>query len=393
MAYWHERRLEPVRIAVVGLGYWGPNLVRNLHELPTPSSSAVCDLRRGRARARSRAAIPACAGTTSFDEILDDDSIEAVCIATPVATHHPLALRGARRRQARLHREAARRVGRPRRADLDRSSPNAADRVLMPGHTFLYSPPVNMIRELIESRRARRHLLRLDEPREPRPPPAGRERRLGSRPARLLDPPLLARRDAGARQRDQPRLRASRHARRRVHQSRVRLGDRSRTSSCRGSRRASCAGRRSSARARWSSTTTRANEPVRVFDSGVMLPRPGDVRRVPADLPHRRHRLAARRRGRAAARSSWPTSATRSAPAAPRARRLQLGLDVVRMIEAVDASLAAGGAASSVAADPAPARPSARLTIAPRRPQGRRPAGAVGPRRSIDEAARRATTR
>ena len=71
----------------------------------------------------------------------------------------------------------------------------------MPGHTFLYSPPVNAIRELIARGRARRHLLHLDEPREPRPPPARRQRRLGPRPARLLDPALLARRDADARRR------------------------------------------------------------------------------------------------------------------------------------------------------------------------------------------------
>ena len=130
--------------------------------------------------------------------------------------------------------------------------------VLMPGHTFLYSPPVNMIRELIESRRARRDLLHLDEPREPRAAPARRQRRLGPRPARLLDPALLARRDAArvsrasaaaASSRARPTSRSSTSSSRRA---------RSRTSSSRGSRRASCAGRRSSARARWSSTTTRA---------------------------------------------------------------------------------------------------------------------------------------
>ena len=65
----------------------------------------------------------------------------------------------------------------------------------MPGHTFLYSPPVVLVKELIDRRRARRDLLRLVEPRQPRPPPVGRQRRLGSRAARLLDPALLARRD------------------------------------------------------------------------------------------------------------------------------------------------------------------------------------------------------
>ena len=52
-----------------------------------------------------------------------------------------------------------------------------------------------------------------------------------------------------------------------------------------------------------------STEPVRIFDSGVDAARPGDLRRVPADLPDRRHRLAARRGGRAAVRSSSTTSA------------------------------------------------------------------------------------
>ena len=51
----------------------------------------------------------------------------------------------------------------------------------MPGHTFLYSPPVNRDPRADRGRRARRDLLHLDEPGEPRPPPAGRQRRLGSR--------------------------------------------------------------------------------------------------------------------------------------------------------------------------------------------------------------------
>ena len=68
-----------------------------------------------------------------------------------------------------------------------------------------------------------------------------------------------------------------------------------------------------------------STEPVRIFDSGVDLPEPGDVRRVPADLPHRRHRLAADRRGRAAAASRCATSARRSAPAPRHARARRSG--------------------------------------------------------------------
>src|SRR5207237_1947421 len=59
------------RIAVVGLGYWGPNLVRNLHELPDAELAAVCDARPAPLEAIGRR-YPAVRMTTSFDEILTD---------------------------------------------------------------------------------------------------------------------------------------------------------------------------------------------------------------------------------------------------------------------------------------------------------------------------------
>ena len=261
---------DPSRIAVVGLGYWGPNLVRNLHEVPKAPRrlwSATCGRRRSTTIQRR------------YPAVADDDRLRH-------GARRPDDRRG-RDRNAGLDaisrsRPAALEAGKhvfvekPLAASSDEALEliELADEhglVLMPGHTFLYSPPVNMIRALIDARRARRDLLHLDEPREPRPAPARRQRRLGSRAARLLDPSLLARRDAFARERAQPRLRHPRRLRTwRSSTSSSRRG-RSRTSSSRGSRRASCGGRRSSARGRWSSTTTRRNEPVRVFDSGVML--------------------------------------------------------------------------------------------------------------------------
>ena len=107
-------------------------------------------------------------------------------------------------------------------------------------------------------RRARRDLLRLYEPREPRSAPVRRQRHLGSRAARLLDPALLARRDADPRQRASAAAASSRLSQTSRSSTSSTRPARSPTSSCRGSRRASSAGRRSSGRRRWSSTTTRA---------------------------------------------------------------------------------------------------------------------------------------
>lgn len=139
---------EPLRFAVVGLGYWGPNLARVLHELPDAEVTVVCDL-RSEALARIGARYPAVRLTTSFEEILDDESIDAVAIATPVSTHHELAATALRAGKHVL-------VEKP----LAASSEQALElidialrerRVLMPGHTFLYSPPVNMSRDLIRA--------------------------------------------------------------------------------------------------------------------------------------------------------------------------------------------------------------------------------------------------
>ena len=95
----------PLGIAVIGAGYWGPNLVRNF------GASPDWDLRAGlRPRPRAGAhASPArtCEVTDSVERVLDDPRIDAVAIATPARTHHGLALPALERRQARARGEAA----------------------------------------------------------------------------------------------------------------------------------------------------------------------------------------------------------------------------------------------------------------------------------------------
>jgi predicted dehydrogenase len=139
---------RPVRIAVIGLGYWGPNLVRNLHELSGADVAWACDL-RAEALAPLERRYPALATTTRVDNVLEDPATDAVAIVTPVGTHYELAA-------------AALRAGKHVFVEkpLAASSGDALDLirlaereglVLMPGHTFLYSPPVNLVRDLIDS--------------------------------------------------------------------------------------------------------------------------------------------------------------------------------------------------------------------------------------------------
>ena len=135
-----------VRVGVVGLGYWGPNLVRVLAEAATAEAAWMCDLRPEALEALARR-FPGVRQTRHVDELLEDDSVDAVAIVTPVSTHHPLALRALR---AGKHVFVEKPLASS--SELATDLMRAADErglVLMPGHTFLYSPPVNRIRELI----------------------------------------------------------------------------------------------------------------------------------------------------------------------------------------------------------------------------------------------------
>jgi predicted dehydrogenase len=138
----------PVRIAVVGLGYWGPNLIRNISEFPGAEALIACDLRTDALEAIKRR-YPSVETTTSFAEVLSDPRVDAVVIATPVSRHHPMAAAALRAGKHVF-------VEKPLAASAEQAEDliEQADRfglVLMPGHTFLYSPPVMRIRELIQS--------------------------------------------------------------------------------------------------------------------------------------------------------------------------------------------------------------------------------------------------
>jgi protoporphyrinogen oxidase/predicted dehydrogenase len=138
---------DRIRIANIGLGYWGPNLVRNLVESPRFELATVCD-RRKEALESTLRRYPSVATTTSYDDVLRDGDIDAVAIATPVSTHFDLAM-------AALEAGKHVFVEKPLAATSDevaRLMRVADDNglVLMPGHTFLYSPPVVTIKELID---------------------------------------------------------------------------------------------------------------------------------------------------------------------------------------------------------------------------------------------------
>jgi len=137
-----------IGIAVVGYGYWGPNLVRNFWEVPDARLISVCDLRTERlAGVQSR--YPAVEITSRFDEVLSDPRVHAVAIATPVSSHFELAWRAL---QAGKHvfiekpvtttaEQAERLVDEAERRKL----------VLAVDHTFVYTGAVRKMRELVDN--------------------------------------------------------------------------------------------------------------------------------------------------------------------------------------------------------------------------------------------------
>jgi predicted dehydrogenase len=139
---------QPLKLGAVGLGYWGPNLARNLDELEGASLTWICDRDEDRL-ARYGGRFPEGRKTTRFEDLLEDDSLDAVAIATPVVTHFELA------RQALL---AGKHVFVEKPLALSSSLGEqlvalAEERglVLMPGHLLLYHPGVAKLKDLVDS--------------------------------------------------------------------------------------------------------------------------------------------------------------------------------------------------------------------------------------------------
>ncbi|MEI6447779.1 MAG: Gfo/Idh/MocA family oxidoreductase [Actinomycetes bacterium] len=138
--------MQRPRIAVVGLGYWGPNLVRNLGSIEACDLVAVCDADAS-AVDRALALAPGAQGGSDFDALLADPGIDAVALATPVPTHAELAVRVLEAgKHCFVEKPLAQTV-----ADAERAvqAAEAADRILMVGHLLEYHPAVERLAELI----------------------------------------------------------------------------------------------------------------------------------------------------------------------------------------------------------------------------------------------------
>jgi len=139
---------ENLVVALVGYGYWGPNLLRNYMELPGVTVKWVCD-RDANKLAKAKMRYPVVTVTAEYSDVLNDAEVDAVLVATPISTHFPLALRAI---------EAGKHVfvEKPMTAsELEARALVAAAEArgvtLMVGHTFEFSSPVVAIKSLIDS--------------------------------------------------------------------------------------------------------------------------------------------------------------------------------------------------------------------------------------------------
>lgn len=137
---------EPVFVAVVGFGYWGPNLVRNFARHPRARVAWICDLDAGRRRAAERE-YPHARVTASVDDLLRDAQVELVVIATPISSHFDLARRALEAGKHVL-------VEKPLTADVGQAEAlvdlaRRVDRRLFVDHTYLFTPEVRYIRDLV----------------------------------------------------------------------------------------------------------------------------------------------------------------------------------------------------------------------------------------------------
>lgn len=137
-----------LNFGVVGCGYWGPNLVRNIRLLPDCQVKWICDLDIKRLH-HLKSLYSEVEPVTDYQKLLDDKELDVIVISTPVGLHHPMAMKAL---EAGKHTF----VEKPLATTVEhcRELVELADKqkkILMVGHTFLYSSPVRKVKEIVDN--------------------------------------------------------------------------------------------------------------------------------------------------------------------------------------------------------------------------------------------------
>ncbi len=142
-----EQNDQVIRVAQIGVGYWGPNLLRNLMVNPQLIVKAVADLEEDR-RVFVKTNYPTVAVESDPDAIIEDPDVDAVVIATPVSTHYDLAMRCVESgKHVLVEKPMATQVSQIE--DIARVA-NNNNLVAMVGHTFLFNQAVRYVKDLID---------------------------------------------------------------------------------------------------------------------------------------------------------------------------------------------------------------------------------------------------
>jgi predicted dehydrogenase len=137
-----------LNVGIVGLGYWGPNLMRNLSRIQGIRLKYACDLDEDK-RARLSGQYPETRFTGDFEELLTDSALNAVVVAAPVPAHAPLA-RQALQSDKDVFVEKPLALSPAAAEDLVKLAAEN-DRVLMVGHLLEYHPAVTRLKEIVDS--------------------------------------------------------------------------------------------------------------------------------------------------------------------------------------------------------------------------------------------------
>jgi len=134
-------------LGVVGCGYWGPNLIRNFRSLPDCRLKTICDVSEDRLR-HLKSLYPEVEAEKKFETLLADESLDAIVVATSVKHHFPMA-------KASLLAGKHTFIEKPLASSVEQCEELVAlakkqGLILMVGHTFLYSPAVRKIKEIVD---------------------------------------------------------------------------------------------------------------------------------------------------------------------------------------------------------------------------------------------------
>lgn len=136
-----------INVGVIGLGYWGPNLVRNFSAHPKSTVLAAADLSPDR-RAEIKTRYPSITVTERAEELIEDPMIDAIVIATPVRTHYPLALKALK---AGKHVWVEKPLASSSSEALELAQEAESSALsLFVDHTFVYTGAVEKIKSLID---------------------------------------------------------------------------------------------------------------------------------------------------------------------------------------------------------------------------------------------------